>query len=90
MKAVGAQNRDVLQMFLLEAILLGILGSALGALVGIGAAYAATQYIQLPLTFRIEWFGISVLVGVFVGVFAGLYPAWDAARTDPIDALRYE
>ena len=90
MKAVGAQNRDVLQMFLLEAVLLGMLGSALGALVGVGAAYAATQYIDLPLTFRIEWFGISVLVGVFVGVLAGLYPAWDAARTDPIDALRYE
>ena len=90
MKAVGAQNRDVLQLFLLEAVMLGILGSGLGALVGMGAAYAATEYIHLPLRFRPEWFGASILVGVFVGVASGLYPAFDASRTDPIDALRHE
>lgn len=90
MKAVGAQNRDVLQLFLLEAILLGILGSTLGALVGILGAYAATEIIGLPLAFRPEWFGASILVGILVGVLAGIYPAWDAARTDPIDALRHE
>ena len=90
MKAVGAQNREVLQLFLIEAIILGVLGATLGALVGIGAAYAATEVIGLPLTFRPEWFAISVLVGVAVGVFSGLYPAWDASKIDPIDALRYE
>ncbi|WP_276302404.1 ABC transporter permease [Halorussus lipolyticus] len=90
MKAVGAQNRDVLQLFLVEAVMLGVLGSALGAVVGIGAGYAGAEAIGLPLAFQPIWFVASVAVGVLVGVLAGLYPAWDAAHTDPIDALRYE
>jgi putative ABC transport system permease protein len=90
MKAVGAQNRDVLQLFLVEATILGVLGATLGAVVGVAAAYAATEVIGLPLTFRPEWFLASVLVGVLVGVMAGLYPAWDASTVDPIEALRYE
>ncbi|WP_115864912.1 ABC transporter permease [Halorussus litoreus] len=90
MKAVGAQNRDVLQLFLAEAVMLGVLGSALGALVGLGAAFAGARAIGLPLAFQPVWFVAAVVVGVVVGVLAGLYPAWDAARTDPIDALRHE
>jgi putative ABC transport system permease protein len=42
------------------------------------------------MTFPVEWGGIAVVVGILVGVAAGLYPAWSAAKTDPIDALRYE
>jgi putative ABC transport system permease protein len=90
MKAVGAQNRDVLQLFLLEAILLGLFGAILGIPVGIAGAYAAGEYIGLDLVLPYEWFGIAVAVGILVGVVAGLYPAWSAAKTDPIDALRYE
>ncbi|WP_049972363.1 ABC transporter permease [Haladaptatus cibarius] len=90
MKAVGARNNDVLQLFLFEAVLLGLFGSAVGALVGLGGGYVAASIIGLPLAFRPEWFGIAVAVGVLVGVLAGIYPAWDAAQTDPIDALRYE
>jgi putative ABC transport system permease protein len=90
MKAVGAQNRDVLQLFLVEAVMLGVLGSALGAVVGIAAGYAGAEAIGLPLAFQPIWFVASIAVGVVVGVLAGLYPAWDAAHTDPIDALRYE
>ncbi|RBI62477.1 ABC transporter permease [halophilic archaeon] len=90
MKAVGAQNGDVLQLFLLEAVLLGVFGSTVGALVGLGGGYVAAQLIGLPLTVRFEWLGIAVVVGLVVGALAGLYPAWDASRTDPIDALRYE
>ena len=90
MKAVGAQSRDVLQLFLLEAILLGLLGSVLGALVGLLGGYLGAEAIGLPLAFEPIWFAASVVVGIVVGVLAGLYPAWDAAHTDPIDALRYE
>ncbi|WP_435181662.1 ABC transporter permease [Halorussus sp. AFM4] len=90
MKAVGAQNRDVLQLFLVEAVMLGVLGSALGAVVGIAGGYAGAEAIGLPLAFQPIWFVAAVAVGVVVGVLAGLYPAWDAAHTDPIDALRYE
>ncbi|WP_132058648.1 ABC transporter permease [Halorussus amylolyticus] len=90
MKAVGAQSRDVLQLFLLEAVMLGVLGSALGAAVGLLGGYLGAEAIGLPLAFQPIWFGAAVLVGVVVGVLAGLYPAWDASKTDPIDALRYE
>ena len=90
MKAVGAQNRDVLQLFLVEAIMLGLLGAVLGALVGVAAGYAGARTIGLPLAFEPIWFGAAVAVGIVVGALAGLYPAWDAAKTDPIDALRYE
>ncbi|WP_223302221.1 ABC transporter permease [Haladaptatus sp. R4] len=70
-------------MFLFEAILLGMFGSALGALVGYLGGYVAAQLIGLPLTFRVEWFGIAVVVGVFVGIVAGIYPAWDASHSTP-------
>ncbi|WP_135823383.1 ABC transporter permease [Halorussus ruber] len=90
MKAVGAQNRDVLQLFLLEAAMLGLFGSVLGTPVGVLGAYAAAQYIGLSLVLPYEWFAIAVAVGILVGILAGLYPAWNAAKTDPIDALRYE
>ncbi|SIR53658.1 putative ABC transport system permease protein [Haladaptatus litoreus] len=90
MKAVGAQRRDVIQLFLVEAVMLGLLGALLGTPVGVGAAYIVAGYIDVSLTFPLEWFAIAIAVGVLVGVVAGLYPAWSAARTDPIDALRYE
>ncbi|MFC4552798.1 MULTISPECIES: ABC transporter permease [Halorussus] len=90
MKAVGAQSRDVLQLFLFEAVLLGVFGSVLGAIVGLAGGYAGAEAIGLPLAFEPIWFAASVVIGVLVGVLAGIYPAWDAAHTDPIDALRYE
>jgi putative ABC transport system permease protein len=90
MKAVGAQNRDVLGLFLTEAVILGVIGSALGIAAGVGVAALAGGFIGFGVVFPVEWFGIAVLVGILVGVFAGLYPAWRAGRTDPIDALRYE
>lgn len=90
MKAVGAQKRDVLQLFLTEAIILGVLGSVVGTGLGIVGGYVATTLLDLPLIFAFEWFGIAVVVGLAVGTFAGLYPAWSAMRVDPIDALRYE
>jgi putative ABC transport system permease protein len=90
MKAVGAQNRDVLQLFLTESIVLGILGAVFGVVVGLLGGYVATEWLDLPYQVPLEWAGVAVVVGVLVGIFAGLYPAWNAAKTDPIDALRYE
>jgi putative ABC transport system permease protein len=90
MKATGARRRDILQLFIVEAVLLGVIGALLGAVVGAIGGYAATQYAEIPLTLDPGLFAGAIAVGISVGVLAGAYPAWRAARTDPIDALRYE
>ncbi len=90
MKAVGAQRRDIIGLFITEAVIIGIIGSVIGTILGVAVGYAGAQYIGVPLTYPVEWFGIAIAVGILVGVLAGLYPAWSAAKTDPIDALRYE
>ncbi|MBP1987668.1 ABC transporter permease [Halolamina salifodinae] len=90
MKAIGATRRDIVQLFLVESVILGVIGSVIGTLVGLAGGYAAATLIDLPVAFAPEWFAIAVAVGIGVGMLAGIYPAWDAARTDPIDALRHE
>ncbi len=90
MKSVGARNRDVLLVFLIEAALLGAVGSLIALPIGVAGGWIATSYADIPLTLVPFWFGVAVLVGIAVGVVAGLYPAWRAARVDPIDALRRE
>ena len=90
MKAVGARNRDVLALFLVEAGLLGTIGAILALPVGLVVGYAATRYAEVTFALAPAWMVTAVAVGVAVGVVAGLYPAWRAARVDPIDALRYE
>jgi putative ABC transport system permease protein len=90
MKAVGAQNRDVMGLFLAEATVLGAVGAVLGLPLGVAVSYGATVYAEVAFTPAYGWFAIAVVVGILVGVVAGLYPAWRAASVDPIDALRYE
>ena len=90
MKATGARQRDILQLFITEAVLLGVIGALLGAVVGAIGGYAATAYAEIPLTLDPQLFAGAIAVGITVGVLAGAYPAWRAAKTDPIDALRYE
>jgi putative ABC transport system permease protein len=90
MKAVGAKKREVIQLFLVESLILGIIGAFFGVLLGLGAGYLALTIPGWPMVVPFDWIGIAVFVGVLVGVLAGLYPAWRGARVDPIEALRRE
>ncbi len=89
-KAVGAQERDILIQFLIEAITLSVLGGLLGILLGVGIA----QLVNLSGLFTAVVTSSSVLLAVsfavLVGLFFGIYPARRAAILNPIDALRYE
>jgi len=90
MKAVGATERDTVQLFLTEAVFLGALGAVVGVPLGLAVAYGATVYADVGFSVAYEWVAIAVVTGIGVGVVAGIYPAWQAANVDPIDALRYE
>lgn len=89
-KSIGATNKSILYQFLLEAILLCLIGGLFGILLGIIAGNAVSIAINGP--FIIPWFWIicGILFCVIVGILAGIFPAIKAAKVDPIESLRYE
>lgn len=95
-KAIGATNKDIMQQFLTEAVLLTVAGGVLGTtgavLLAAGAAWVIRSQFALNWEFSVPWAAIGLGVGVaaLVGIVFGLYPARAAARKDPIEALRYE
>ena len=90
-KAVGARRRDVLWQFLLEAITLTLMGGVAGVLVGISVALLIQLVLpSLKASISIGAISAGLAVSVSVGLFFGLWPAYRAARLNPIEALRYE
>ena len=89
-QAVGARGRDVLRQFLIEAVILSLIGGAVGIAAGTAGARVIADSFQWPT--RVSPNAIAVAFGcsVAIGVFFGYYPARQAARLDPIDALRFE
>ncbi|MEK6985858.1 MAG: ABC transporter permease [Candidatus Thermoplasmatota archaeon] len=94
MKAIGARNGDILRLFLLEAIVIGVVGSliGLGLGLGLGALVVGVLFADsgAAVVIPYEWIGISLAVGILVGVVAGFLPARRATRIQPIQALSYE
>ena len=88
--AVGARQRDVLAQFLIEATTLATIGGAVGIALGIGSALTIANIAGWPSVVSIETILIAVGVSGMIGVFFGFYPARQAARLDPIEALRRE
>ena len=88
--AVGARSRDILQQFLIESMVLCLIGGIIGILLGHGAAVLVNVYLKWPVESSPQAVLAAVLVSAFVGIAFGFYPAWKASRLDPIDALRYE
>lgn len=89
-KAVGARQKDILTQFLIEAITVTAIGGAVGVLTGFGTAWLIALAIGFPLLISIWSAVLGVGVSSIVGVISGLWPAWRAARLDPIEALRAE
>jgi putative ABC transport system permease protein len=89
-KAVGARGRDILMQFLVEALTLAVLGGVLGLAVGIAASAAIGTYGGWGLELSPSVIVLAVGFSVGVGVVFGVWPARQAARLDPIEALRYE
>jgi len=89
-KAVGARQKDILTQFLIEAVAVTAIGGALGVLTGFGTAWLIALVIGFPLLISVWSAVLGVGVSSVVGVVSGLWPAWRAARLDPIEALRAE
>jgi ABC-type antimicrobial peptide transport system permease subunit len=88
--AVGARARDVLRQFLIEAVVLCLLGGIIGIVVGVGGSYLIWYFKHWPVELSLPAIFASVIMSASVGVIFGYYPAWKASRLDPIEALRYE
>ena len=90
-KAVGAKRRHVLTQFLIEAIVLSLIGGLIGILIGVSGTLAAASVMQdLQPHISMATIGWATGFSIMVGLFFGIYPAMRAARLNPIDALRYE
>jgi macrolide transport system ATP-binding/permease protein len=87
-RAVGATRREILKQFLAEACVISVIGGMLGVLIGVIGGELVALVFQFPVAFSSLIMAISVGVATAVGIGFGLYPAWIAARLDPVDALR--
>ncbi len=88
--SVGARGIDILNQFLIEAILLSVTGGIIGVLLGVGLSYGINTLAKWPIYIQPWSIVMSFAVCTLTGVFFGWYPAKKAARLDPIEAIRYE
>lgn len=89
-KAVGAKKSHILIQFLIEAVILCILGGLLGIVLGVSIGNLAGSFLEAQRAVPVDWVIIGISLCIVVGVIFGTYPAYKAANLDPIEALRYE
>ena len=88
--SVGAKGKDIMLQFLIEAVLISIVGGVFGILFGLVISYVATTLLSFPFVVMTNAILISFLVCSAIGIFFGWYPAKKASNLNPIDALRHE
>ncbi len=89
-KALGGKKADIMSQFLVESVLIGILGGAFGVLLGAGLASLSTTYLGFPAIISWTAIAVSFSFSFIVGVVFGIWPAKQASQLSPIEALRYE
>jgi putative ABC transport system permease protein len=90
-KAIGAKRRNIMQQFLFEAMTLTVVGGVIGIVGGSGVGLTVRSLApSLPATISAFWVVAGLITAASIGLLFGLYPAWKAARLDPVEALRYE
>lgn len=89
-KAIGAREEHILLQFLVESIIVSVFGGLLGLGLGVAVAKAVNKFSPMPAVVDANSAILAMSLASLVGVFFGLYPAWRAARLDPVEALRYE
>jgi putative ABC transport system permease protein len=104
MMAIGAKRRDILQLFLYQSTVIGLLGGVTGCVLGASGSWFVVDLLNksiqnlggafstgsIGLDYAPEWFLIATIVGILIGVAAGVLPARKAAKMDPVEALRWE
>jgi putative ABC transport system permease protein len=89
-KSIGARKKNILFQFLIEAVVLALIGGFVGVVLGVAGGNAVSSFMNIDMIFPWGWAIAGMLVCGGIGVVFGLYPAWKAASLDPIEALRHE
>jgi putative ABC transport system permease protein len=89
-KAIGATKREILWQFLFESVTVTFIGAAIGMIIGGGAAFLLASLTPVPAAVPMSAIVAALAMAVMSGVVFGIWPAWRAARMDPVVALRYE
>jgi len=89
-KAIGAKRGNILSQFLIEAVTLSAVGGVIGVLFGSGLSLLMRYGLKMPAVLSFFWIATALILCALIGIVFGVYPAWKAARLDPVEALRYE
>ncbi|HXN52969.1 MAG TPA: ABC transporter permease [Candidatus Acidoferrum sp.] len=89
-KAIGARRNSILVQFLIEAVTLSAIGGVIGVIFGSGLTLLLRYGLTVPATLSFFWIITALVMCALIGIVFGVYPAWKAARLDPVEALRYE
>ena len=89
-KAIGAKNNDILLQFLIEAVVVTVLGGVIGLVMGILTTALIASVANIPNVVSLESIALALGVSITIGLVFGIYPARKASKLNPIDALRFE